>query len=140
MGLDGMPEQKARTEFSAEPALVACGAADPLDLGPRSIVATDERMHTGQDNDAARRFRDRYVKAGRWSGHHHASEEDAEIRGRGSSGGREYFTDADADGSANCNRVRDRSRDGKVFMGDRLIEADVDEGFDVRDNGIDVFG
>ena len=94
----------------------------------------------GQNDDAAGGFGDGDVEAGGGLGHHDAAEEDAEIRDGGAAGGCDDFADGDADGDAEGDGRADGAGDGEVFVRDGLVEADVHQGFDVGDHGVDVLG
>ena len=78
--LDRVAEQVARAQLGAEAALVAGGAADPRDLDRRRTVPQHEGVRGGEDDDAAGRLRDRLVEAARGPRHHHAAEEDSDVR------------------------------------------------------------
>ena len=138
--LNGMAEKIARAELRAEAALVAGGAADAGDLRPLCGMAADDGVIRGKDDDAAGGLGDGLVDAGGGASHHDAAEEDAEVADGGSAGCGDDLAEGDADGDADGDGVADGSGDGEVLVGNGLVEADVEHGLDVGDEGADVLG
>src|ERR1035438_1129226 len=131
MRLDGMAEQKPRTEFGAEPALIAGRAPDSLHVEPRSLVPQDEFVRGGQNNDSSRGLCYRVLKAGSRTRHHDAAEQHSEVIHSGPARGFDHLADGDSDGYPKRDGRSNCPGHGEVFVSYRQVETYVDECFHV---------
>ena len=138
--LDGMAEQVARAELGAEAALVAGRAADPGTCSQGALWRRMSACSAGRTMMPPVVLVTGTLRSAAGLRHHDAAEEHAEIVDRGSAGGVDDFADGDADGNAEGDRLGDGAGDGEVLVRDGAVEADVHEGLDVGDDGVDVFG
>src|SRR5208337_1771319 len=129
-----------RTKFRAEAALVAGRSANAVDLNHGRVVALDKAMRGWQHDDAARGLGHWHVEAGRRLGHHDSAEEHPDVAHRRAARGFDHFADSDADGYPESNGGFNGAGHGEVFVGYRLIQADVDEGLDIGDGYVHILG